>query len=67
MEEKELYPAGESKKPWQSKTLWVNTIMAIAAFFPAISGFVTPEAVGTIFMVVNTVLRFTTEKKLSVK
>jgi hypothetical protein len=67
MEEANLYPSEESKKPWQSKTLWVNTIMAIAAFFPSVSGLVTPEAVGTIFMVVNTVLRFTTSKKISVK
>jgi hypothetical protein len=67
MEEKDLYPVGETKKPWQSKTLWVNTIMALAAFFPSISGVVTPEAIGTLFMVVNTILRFTTEKKISVK
>lgn len=61
-----LYPSGNSKKPWQSKTLWVNLIMASVSFFPAISGLVNPEAVSTIFMVVNTILRFATKDKLSV-
>lgn len=66
MSEKDLYPT-ESKKPWQSKTLWVNAAMAVVAFFPSAAGLVTPEAVGTIFMLVNTVLRMTTSKKISMK
>lgn len=62
----ELYKQ-ESKKPWQSKTLWVNLIVAAAAFFPAIGPYLTPEVLGTVFLVANTVLRFVTKEKLSIK
>lgn len=65
-EKKELYPTGEVKKPWQSKTLWANLLMAVASFFPQVSGILTPEVLGTIFMVVNTGLRFVTDKKISI-
>jgi len=57
----------EVKKPWQSKTLWVNTILAIAGFFPVVKEALTPEAVSMIFMLVNTVLRFTTKSGISIK
>lgn len=29
-------PVVEAKKPWQSKTLWIALIMAIAAFIPPV-------------------------------
>lgn len=67
MSEKELYPTNGVKKPWQSKTLWVNAIMAVAAFFPSAVELISPEAVGTVFLFVNTVLRFATSKKISVE
>ena len=65
---KEIYPTGpESKKPWFSKTLWVNAIMAFASFFPGVQDLITPDLISVIFLVVNTVLRFTTKKAISIK
>jgi hypothetical protein len=62
----ELYPQSEQKKPWQSKTLWTNLIIAAGAFIPAIQPFLGPEALSTLFLVVNTVLRFTTKTGVSI-
>ena len=63
----ELYPAGEAKKPWQSKTLWANLLMSIGAFIPAIQPFVTTESLAAVFTVVNIILRFTTKSGISIK
>ena len=68
MTEKELYPASpEVKKAWQSKTLWANLLMAVGAFVPALQPFLTPESLSTIFLVVNTALRFVTKEGISIK
>lgn len=61
----DLYQKEGGKKPWQSKTLWINLILAILAFFPQFREFVTAEHIGTIFTVVNIVLRFVTKEKLT--
>lgn len=57
----------DSKKPWHSKTLWINFGMAIAAFFPQVQSAVTPETMATAFGVVNTILRFVTKSGISLK
>ena len=64
----ELYPAGfEPKKPWQSRTLWVNLLIAGASFIPAVKEFVTPDIISTLFLVANTILRFTTKTGVTIK
>ena len=69
MTEENLYPRGESspKKAYQSKTLWVNLLMAGASFFPQVQVFLSPDVVSTIFLAVNAVLRFTTKSAITIK
>lgn len=68
MSEENLYPASSpNKKAWQSKTLWVNLLMAAGAFIPPIQPFLTPETLSTVFLVVNTVLRFVTKDGISIR
>lgn len=61
----------ESKKPWLSKTLWANAILALVAFLPwdpiqsAISN--NPDLVMQIVAGVNIVLRMVTGSKVSLK
>ena len=52
---------------WQSKTLWVNLVMAAAAFFPAISDKLDVDTVATLFAGVNTILRTVSNEKISLK
>lgn len=33
-----------NKKPWESKTLWVSLISAVAAFFPPVQEWITAHA-----------------------
>jgi hypothetical protein len=63
----ELYTQAEGIKPWQSKTLWVNLVMAGLSFFPAFRDFVTPEHIATMFTVANVVLRLVTKDKIVLK
>ena len=65
----ELYPGGtEANKPaWQSKTLWINLILASSSFFPALQPFLTPEVLSTIFLVINTGLRFVTKTGVRIR
>lgn len=53
------------KKPYQSKTLWFNLVLAAASFFPQVKEHVTPDLVGTIFLVVNALLRFATKTPIA--
>jgi hypothetical protein len=49
-----------TKKPWQSKTLWINLLLAIAAIaFPPAAEFIknSPEIVGAVFAGINVLLR----------
>jgi len=66
-EEEKIYEPKAAKHPFQSKTLWANLLLAVVAFFPAVNDLVSPEHIGTIFMVVNTILRFATKSALSLK
>jgi hypothetical protein len=52
-----------NKKPWQSKTLIVNLVLALAAiFYPPAKALIEshPEAVAAVFAVINIILRFLT-------
>lgn len=57
------------KAPWQSKTLWLNLVMAISALFiPAVGTWISahPEALVLIWSGVNIVLRFVTKDKVQI-
>lgn len=59
----------EQKKPWQSKTLIVNLIMALGAVFvPAVKEFIVanPETVTFIFAGINAVLRLVTKGRIAI-
>jgi hypothetical protein len=53
----------DNKKPWQSKTLWIALIMAIAAFFPGVSAYIqaSPEIFTMVLVGVFALLRFITK------
>ena len=53
------------KKPYLSKTLWVNAIVAVAAFFPAVSGKLDAASVAMLMAVVNMGLRLVTKDAVS--
>lgn len=58
------------KKPWLSKTLWGNAIMAVLALVvPGVAGWLqaNPQALVLIFTVVNMGLRLITKDKLSLE
>ena len=47
----------KEKKWWQSKTLWSNLLLGVAAFFPSVQAFLSPEIIAGIFAGVNALLR----------
>jgi hypothetical protein len=51
-------------KPWQSKTLIANLLVAIVAFFPGLSGSINPEVIAQGLIVLNIVLRLVTKDKI---
>jgi len=53
------------KSVFKSKTLWINLILALVAFFPSVAEKLTPEVVMQAVAVVNMVLRFFTKDKVS--
>ncbi len=57
------------KKPWLSKTLWVNLLLALAAFSPSAQEFLQgrPDIALIIPALINVVLRLVTKDKLSVE
>lgn len=59
----------ETKKPWQSKTVWMNFLIALAAFFPTAQEWIAgnPEAFAGIVTVLNMGLRFASKDKVSLK
>lgn len=57
----------EIKSPIQSKTLWINFIMAGLSLVPSVKEAVTPDALGMALFVVNTILRFVTKSGISIK
>lgn len=59
----------ESKKPWQSKTIWINLILALAAMLaPQVQSYIVahPEMVAIVFSVVNMILRLVTQGKIQI-
>ena len=55
----------ENKKVvWKSKTLWINFLVAISAFFPAVKEVVTPEILVMLLTIVNMFLRLITKDKV---
>lgn len=57
-----------SKPAWQSKTLWVNLIMAIGAFIPVVGVWIQahPDLFAGMFSVINVILRLLTKDKISI-
>lgn len=62
----ELYQS-DVKKPWESKTLWGNLILAGLNFFPHVQEHVTPEIMSVAFLVLNSLLRMVTKSGISLK
>jgi hypothetical protein len=48
----------------QSKTLWVNLILAIAAFIPSIKEVISEDVLLQIFAAINIMLRLVTKDKV---
>jgi hypothetical protein len=60
----------DTKKPWLSKTLWINFGMAaLALFVPGAHewAMMNPEMITIIFTVVNTGLRLASKEKLQLR
>lgn len=57
-----------NKRVWQSKTIWVNIIMAITAFFPPVQAYLVahPDIFTMIFVGVNMVLRLITKDGIQI-
>ena len=55
-----------SKKPWLSKTILTNLLIAILAFFPGVSDFVAsnPQIVIAFWSITNIVLRWISKDKI---
>lgn len=57
------------KKPWQSKTILVNFLVAASAlFYPPVGEWVSanPSEVATLFSILNIVLRLVTKDKIAI-
>lgn len=69
MADEQLPAPAETKKPWLSKTLWMNALLAGSAFVPSIHGWAVAhtEFVMSAFGVLNMLLRFITKDKISLQ
>lgn len=58
----------DNKMIYQSKTVWVNLIFAIAAFFPSVQQYISshPELIPTVFAILNILLRIVTKSGVQV-
>ena len=58
----------EKKNPLQSKTIWVNLLLAVAAFFPSVQTYIAanPEMIPTAFAVLNIILRLVTKTGIQI-
>ena len=56
------------KKFWKSKTIWINVLMSASMIIPALINLpnlqVSPEIMGLVLVVVNTVLRLVTKEAI---
>lgn len=61
--------APETKKPWQSKTLWIGLIAAVVPFFPPAAAVIAanPEVTTAVLSGVFGFLRVVTKDKIVVK
>jgi len=60
----------ESKKPWESKTLWMNLIIAVAAMAsPKVHDYIGahPDVVSAVWAFANVVLRLVSKDKIQIK
>lgn len=59
----------DNKSVLQSKTIWVNLIMAVAAFFPSVQTYISahPELIPTAFAVLNILIRLVTKQGVEIK
>lgn len=57
----------DSKKPWLSKTIWTNVILALVSFFPPVHDYLkaNPETLVFIFSIANVILRLITKKEIT--
>lgn len=59
------------KSIFKSKTIWINILMSASMILPSIANLpslqVSPEIMGLVLVVVNTVLRLVTKDSLKVK
>ena len=55
------------KKPWYSKTLLVNAIVAGLAFFPSVAKSISPETIMQGMAVINIILRLVTKDKIGLE
>lgn len=65
-----IVPVTEVKPSWQSKTLWTNIVMALAAMFvPQVQDVISqnPEYTTVAWSIINCVLRFITKDKVVLK
>lgn len=56
-----------SKKPWKSKTLIANFLVAVVAFFPSVQSSVSPENIAQGLVILNIVLRLVTKEKIGLE
>jgi hypothetical protein len=56
----------DSKKWWQSKTIWTNLIMAVAAFIPSVNAWIVanPTMIALAFVIINLILRAVTKSAI---
>ena len=52
----------EKKSLFKSKTLWVNAIIAVLAFFPDVQKAISPDMLIMLFAVANMILRVVTKE-----
>lgn len=60
----------ESKKPYTSKTIIVNLLVAVGAMvYPPMSEYISqhPAEVATLFSILNIVLRLVTKDRISIR
>jgi hypothetical protein len=56
------------KKPWESKTIWINLIMAVAAFMPPVHAVLVAHAEYFTYgmIAINLLLRLVTQGKIQI-
>lgn len=58
-----------NEKPWLSKRIWVNVLVALGGFFPVIQNFMSdnPQALMLVFSGINILLTLITKDKVSLQ